>query len=53
MGAPGNYTQIAHECMKALFVELTSFERQRKHYLNDDEYSVFQQMLLNDPEAGP
>ncbi|MNP41277.1 Toxin HigB-2 [compost metagenome] len=38
--------------MRALFVELSSFERQRKDYLNDDEYNVFQQMLLNDPEAG-
>lgn len=39
--------------MNALFVELTTFERQRKAYLDDDEYRAFQQMLLNDPEAGP
>ncbi|MCY1372636.1 Toxin HigB-2 [compost metagenome] len=38
--------------MKALFVELTTFERQRKDYLDDGEYNAFQQMLLNDPEAG-
>lgn len=38
--------------MKALFVELTTFERQRKDYLDDDEYNAFQQLLLNDPEAG-
>jgi hypothetical protein len=52
MERQGNYTQIAHKCMKALFVELTTFERQRKDYLDDDEYNAFQQLLLNDPEAG-
>ncbi len=39
--------------MKALFVELSPFERNRNAYLNDDEYSLFQQMLLANPEAGP
>ena len=38
--------------MKALFVELSPFERNRSAYLDDDEYSLFQQMLLANPEAG-
>lgn len=38
--------------MKALFVELSPFERNRNAYLNDDEYSLFQQMLLANPKAG-
>ncbi|HAB85643.1 toxin [Pseudomonas sp. WS 5018] len=38
--------------MKALFVELSPFERNRKAHLDDDEYSLFQQMLLANPEAG-
>lgn len=38
--------------MNALFVELSPFERNRKSYLDDEEYSAFQQMLLANPEAG-
>ncbi|MCY1537992.1 Toxin HigB-2 [compost metagenome] len=38
--------------MKALFVELSPFERSRKAYLDDEEYALFQQMLLANPEAG-
>ncbi|MCG4454440.1 toxin [Pseudomonas sp. MMS21-TM103] len=38
--------------MKALFVELSPFERHRKSYLDVEEYSTFQQMLLANPVAG-
>ena len=34
------------------FVELPPFERFREDYLNDDDYRLFQTMLLSDPEAG-
>ncbi|MCY1303501.1 Toxin HigB-2 [compost metagenome] len=35
-----------------MFVELSPFERNRKAYLDEDDYSLFQQMLLANPEAG-
>lgn len=38
--------------MEAIFVELSPFERNRRHYLEDDEYRLFQQMLLMQPDAG-
>lgn len=39
--------------MKALFVELPSFERYRSQYLSDEEYRELQLGLLANPEAGP
>lgn len=38
--------------MKAVFVELPPFERHRAEYLSDEEYRLFQQMLLRHPECG-
>lgn len=38
--------------MKALFVELSPFERNREAHLDDDEYSLLQQRLLVNPQAG-
>ncbi|MCC0249457.1 addiction module toxin RelE [Pseudomonas aeruginosa] len=38
--------------MKAVFVELPAFERNRATYLNDDEFKEFQERLLKNPEAG-
>lgn len=38
--------------MKAVFVELPAFERNRANYLNDDEFKEFQERLLKNPEAG-
>jgi len=38
--------------MDALFVELSSFEKYRADYLNDDQFRLFQKMLLTDPEKG-
>lgn len=38
--------------MKAVFVELPPFERYRAEYLSDEEYRLFQQMLLRHPECG-
>ncbi len=35
-----------------MFVELSPFERNRKAHLDDGEYSLLQQMLLANPEAG-
>lgn len=38
--------------MKALFVELPAFGRNRHEYLDDDAFKDFQQMLLQSPDAG-
>lgn len=38
--------------MQALFIELSSFEKYRAEYLNDDQFRVFQNMLLDDPKKG-
>ncbi|QCA06287.1 toxin [Pantoea vagans] len=38
--------------MDALFIELSSFQKYRADYLNDDQYRRFQNMLLADPEKG-
>ena len=38
--------------MKALFVELPAFERYRQNYLDDQGFRDFQNLLMNNPEAG-
>ncbi len=38
--------------MEASFIELPAFSRYRDIYLDDDEYSHFQSMLLANPFAG-
>jgi len=38
--------------MKALFVELPAFERNRSDYLTDEAYRGLQNDMLKDPEAG-
>lgn len=38
--------------MHATFVELPAFQRHRQDYLSDDAFRAFQQMLLDNPEAG-
>jgi hypothetical protein len=38
--------------MKAVFMELPAFERNRGHYLDDDGFRQLQSMLMADPEAG-
>lgn len=38
--------------MYATFIELSSFEKNRAQYLNDEQYRNFQQMLLENPEKG-
>lgn len=38
--------------MEALFKEMRSFESRRADYMDDDEYSAFQQFLLKKPTAG-
>ena len=38
--------------MKATFIELPSFERNRQSYLSDENFRAFQQMLMTNPEAG-
>jgi mRNA-degrading endonuclease RelE of RelBE toxin-antitoxin system len=38
--------------MKATFIELPAFQRLRGHYLDDDAFQDFQQLLLANPEAG-
>jgi len=34
------------------FIELTSFQKYRADYLDDDQFRVFQNMLLVNPEKG-
>lgn len=38
--------------MKAVFVELPAFERQRAGYLDDDAFCRLQRALIMNPEAG-
>jgi len=38
--------------MRAVFKELTIFQKCRPDYLSDDEFSEMQQFLLRNPEAG-
>ena len=38
--------------MKATFVELPAFERRRAEYLDVEQFSALQDMLLEHPEAG-
>lgn len=38
--------------MKAVFVELPAFSRQRAGYLDDAAFGELQQVLLKNPEAG-
>lgn len=38
--------------MYATFIELSSFQKYRADYLNDDQFRLFQNMLLANPEKG-
>lgn len=38
--------------MSAVFIELPPFERHRESYLKDGEYTLLQQHLLDNPQAG-
>ena len=38
--------------MRALFIELPSFERHRRDYLDDEAFSALQQWLMQCPDAG-
>ena len=38
--------------MKAVFIELPAFERNRESYLDDEGYRALQSLLMVDPEAG-
>jgi hypothetical protein len=38
--------------MKAIFIELPPFERNRQNYLSDDNFYGLQKMLMKNPEAG-
>lgn len=38
--------------MRALFVELPAFERQRNEYLDDESFRAMQNALMDDPSAG-
>jgi len=38
--------------MKAVFIELTAFERYRSDYLDDDGFLALQNLLMKRPEAG-
>jgi len=38
--------------MKAVFIELPAFERNRAEYLDDAAFSELQQVLMKNPEAG-
>jgi hypothetical protein len=38
--------------MKAIFIELPPFERNRQDYLNDENFLTFQKTLMQNPEAG-
>ena len=38
--------------MKAVFIELPSFERHRANYLDDDDFRSLQNLLMLQPEAG-
>jgi hypothetical protein len=38
--------------MKATFIELPPFERNRQDYLSDESFRDFQRVLMDNPEAG-
>jgi len=38
--------------MKATFKELPGFETRREEYLSDEEFRVFQEVLMKNPNAG-
>ena len=38
--------------MKAVFVELPAFERNRARYMSDENFLDFQQELMLNPQAG-
>ena len=38
--------------MKAIFVELPPFERNRQNYLSNENFYEFQKVLMQNPEAG-
>lgn len=38
--------------MKATFLELPPFERHRQDYLSDESFRDFQEVLMENPEAG-
>jgi hypothetical protein len=38
--------------MKAVFIELPPFERQRADYLDDDAFRALENLLMKHPEAG-
>jgi hypothetical protein len=38
--------------MKAIFVELPPFERNRQDYLSDENFHEFQKVLMQNPEEG-
>ncbi|NIF24047.1 toxin [Candidatus Pantoea multigeneris] len=38
--------------MNATFIELSTFQKYRADYLDDDQYRTFQQMLMENPEKG-
>jgi hypothetical protein len=38
--------------MKAVFIELTAFERHRADYLDDEAFRALQNLLIKQPEAG-
>lgn len=38
--------------MKAVFKEMSTFERVRSNYFSEEEYSEFQKHLMNNPESG-
>jgi hypothetical protein len=47
------HTQSAYSvAMRALFVELPAFERQRDEYLDDESFRAMQNALMDDPSAG-
>lgn len=47
------YTHIAYILLlNAVFVELPAFERHRSAYLDDQEFTELQALLLNSPTAG-
>ena len=38
--------------MKAVFIQLTAFERHRADYLDDEAFRTLQNLLMKQPEAG-
>ena len=41
-----------HASVKAVFVELPPFERHRSEYFDDNSFSMLQQLLMLNPQAG-